>query len=477
MSYGWKCDGYTTDKADLTSVAVKQDNSAPILAITRYSLPFRIPGSQKDRQLLHYFCVQGSHDLAGFLNFDFWTRTVLEQSHQEPTVRQALVSLSSLHLDCTTASSGAARNETLMQYGKALRMLQKRLRTPGTDATRTALVCSILFHCFEATIGNSQAAMHHLQGGLSMLSSCHQQSLERTEELDVLSLELERLDLQATLFYDQPSAHVVSEKDENSNDAPNVNSFRRLSDAHRTLVKLIYRGFHLISDNIPHKFASREFVPPPVLQQKLELSKSLHQWKAMFDAFKEKLDQEAIKEYGCQILLIHWHLATMLLDAVYPVDRTVFCASPNPRAMHVLELVEGVLARTTQQNPASPTSRPPQRVISSEIGVVAPLFALALKCADDEVCDRALELLNTTQRREGLWEASHMASMIQQLRDARERRLANADEEFLVKARSQSLEQLFWYEFSSPYEGLNMMTTYVEQAILGIYAPPEILSD
>lgn len=155
------------------------------------------------------------------MNLDFWTHTVFEQSHQEGTVRQALVSLSSLHLNYTTESlshNGMARDDTLVQYGKALRMLQRRMKTPDAEAIRTALVCSVLFYCFEATLGNNEAATHHLQGGLNMLSSCHSNGTEQTEVLHGISLEFERLDLQATLFYDQPVPHLLHPRDDDHND-------------------------------------------------------------------------------------------------------------------------------------------------------------------------------------------------------------------------------------------------------------------
>ncbi|KAL5372375.1 hypothetical protein DPSP01_013541 [Paraphaeosphaeria sporulosa] len=459
---GWTCDGFVA-QPDPGSSAVTLTSSPPTLAITRYSIPFQVPGSQKDRQLLHYFCVQGSRELAGFLNLDFWTRTVFEQSHQEAAVRQALVSLSSLHLDYTTGAltrSGIARNDTLMQYGKALRMLQRRMKTSDAEATRTALICSVLFYCFEATLGHNEAATHHLQGGLNMLSYWRSQGAEQTDDLAGISLEFERLDLQTTLFYDQPIPHRPFPWHVDGEEGSNVRSFQRLSDAHRALVKAIGRGWRLLCDNLNYKFSPSEDIPESILREKLHLQETLLQWKVSFDLFKEQHSERTQTAYGHQILVVHWHIARMLLDAILPADMDVWGASPNPRAAEMLRLIEDVLDReqSIASSPASSISEPTQRVVTSEMGVIAPLFAMALKCADQDVSRRAFELLRSVQRREGLWEASHMSSLVSKLRRARVLRFGPRGEAALTAARSQSLEMLFYDELGSA-EGLLSMDT------------------
>jgi hypothetical protein len=67
---GWTC-SYPDPKP------VEPKTVKTLLApISRYAIPFKVPGSQKDRQVLHYYCVQGSGELAGWFNLDFWSRVV-----------------------------------------------------------------------------------------------------------------------------------------------------------------------------------------------------------------------------------------------------------------------------------------------------------------------------------------------------------------------------------------------------------------
>jgi hypothetical protein len=425
--------------------------------------------------------VQGSQELAGFLNLDFWTRTVFEQSHQDATVRQALVSLSSLHLDYTTdslARSGTARDDTLAQYGKALRMLQRRMKSPSAEATRTALVCSVLFYCFEATLGNSEAATHHLRGGLNMLSSWRCPSTEQMDDLSGIQLEFERLDLQAKLFYDQPVPHSAMLRDEDEDEGSDMVPFQRLSDAHRALVKAISRGWRLLCNNLDYKFSPSEDIPEWILHRKRRLEETFVQWKATFDTFQGGLSESERTGYGHQMLVVHWHIGSMLLDAIFPADWDVWGATPNRRAAEMLQRIEDVLGHEQSTAPGSSASssgsstpEPTQRIVTSEMGVVAPLFALALKCADQEVSRRAFELLRSVQRREGLWEASHMASLVSKLRKARVLRFGPRGEAALAEAQGQSLEMVFYDELGSAEGLLTMDTrcTHLEKMVEALY--------
>lgn len=59
-STGRTCDGYVgVPTAEATSMSLAKRSQHPLLAVTAYSIPFQVPGSQEDRLLIHYFCVKG----------------------------------------------------------------------------------------------------------------------------------------------------------------------------------------------------------------------------------------------------------------------------------------------------------------------------------------------------------------------------------------------------------------------------------
>ena len=359
-----------------------------------------------------------------------------------------------------------ARHETLVNYEKALRMLQRRMRTPSTDSTRAALICSIIFYCFEATLGNSRAATAHLQGGLNLLSSLHEKETTPLPDLDSVTLEFERLDLQALLFYDQSVPFLEPPKFLHPVSKPSTPHFHRISDAYRAMVTLMYRGWTVIFDNMDHKNKSLSEIPLPALLEKQAIRNAFQDWKTRFEDLHTRLSDAEAKGYGAQILLVHWHLSTLLLDGILPYDADSWSASPNLRAAELLSLIENILQLEPSSSPSSPRSspsHPSQRTVSSEMGVVAPLFALTLKCADQAICDRAFELLRSTKRREGLWDAEHMASLIEKLREMRETGFGEG-------ARNVSLEVLFEKELDVPVKmGRDLKASNFEEVVVGLY--------
>lgn len=363
--------------------------------------------------------------MAGFLSSNFWSKVVLQHSYHEPVVRQALVSLGSLHLDyITTDAPGdeTARSDTLVQYGRAIRILRKRLESPSPEATRAALVCCILFYCFENTLGNTQAAMHHLSSGLNLLSSYRRdQRGEDGDDLGELSSVFERLDLQATFFDDDrvPCLELTSEEGRETyvDDLLHEKSFSRFEDAHHVLIKLLNWLFHFLTKNACFKFQTEESIPPAVLYEKSRLVVQLDRWLRNFNNFRSQADQDDQTVCGMNILLMQWRIPRMLLDANYPADESVFGVSPNPAAEEIVQLADTVLRLTRERNKSAEAAKNPRRSFSSETGVVAPLFGVAMKCSDISVCHRAVSLLTASQRREGFYDAQTMVAIINKLRD------------------------------------------------------------
>lgn len=408
------------------------------ISITSYAIPFKIPGSQRDRQILHYFCVQGAHEIASHFNVDFWTKTVLEQSHQDSVVRQALVSLSSLHLDCTTAATARpdhTKHGPLAQYGKAIHSLRRRIERPDPNTIKAALTCCILFCCFEEALGDSEAAIRHLNSGLDLLSAQRNSlEFEHDSQLDAMSRVFESLDLQATVFDlgRTPRLHLSTEADGDEK------AFLSLDEAYGAFRRLQTSLFHFFTTHLPHKFCGEDSLPPLVSEQKSLFQDRFRAWLARFEqsAFGENTDKS--EHLGAQLLIIQYHVSKMVLDANYPINESIFGASPNPRVEKILDMAhelfrhsQGAKASLNQGNVSQ------RRTFSSENGIVTPLFALAAKCSDETVCDRALELLTRSQRREGLYDSGIMAGVIHHFRAARQSQIHEN-----LKLRAESLTAL-----------------------------------
>jgi hypothetical protein len=140
-----------------------------------------------------YFQVFQKHtasELSGFFDSEFWTRSVLQESHSEASIRHAVVALGALYKTLEKASESppgspdnnnfdAATNHynfALQQYGKALTRLRESLENQEKRPHRTILISIVLFTCFQSFTGDHKAAISQIQHGLGLLEERRQDS-------------------------------------------------------------------------------------------------------------------------------------------------------------------------------------------------------------------------------------------------------------------------------------------------------------
>ena len=419
---GRHCDGYTIA---LGNAAVAP--SSRLGSITSYAIPFKIPGGQKERRLLHYFCVKGAAELSGGSPSDFWTRLSLQRSHDQLVVRQAVAALSSLHLDLTTASTpaiegspstGDADSSTLelgrecnALYNQALRSLRKYLNqgidTGEPTSPIVPLLCSALFYCLECARGNVAAALQHLQSGAMILMQEQERRKDRestigeggdAESMAVLEDMFYNLDLQATM-YDDARIPLLPERT-TAHSQPNA-TFTSIADAKASLTVLLNWLLRFLISNGKYKFWPIDQIPAAVLDERASLVRAYDAWRCGFDGL--------VKEHqSSPVLQIHYLVFRLLLDGSLPHDPTAFDGEPeseNARKIYaILELAESAVGA---QRDATPDEMPKTngRTISAETGIVAPLFLVAMKSRDSGIVGRALSVLAASNRREGLYDA------------------------------------------------------------------------
>lgn len=437
----------------------------PVLEISSYAIPFRIPGSQSDRQIFHYFCVQGSYEVAGPIDSGFWTKTVLQECHQEPVVLKALISLGLLHLNYSTETSSESmtrRDTALVSYGKALRALHKVVQKPHPESLKATLVCCVIFFCFEATLGNSEAAMRHLQSGLKLLSSYR--SLHRDEEMEGLRpivQMFQRLDLQATLFDDDrvPFLDIIARPKLDSASPPSA--FANIDDASQSLVISQHWLSRFLTKNVTYKFVAEEQIPAQVLEEKVQLSKQFRLWLTAFH--KSPFQVYHDDQTGCAIktLLLKWRVSWMLLEADYPTNENVFGACPNRKAEDILTLASDVLQHSISPKAGSEVPASTRRIFCSDTTVVAPLFLLAMKCADESICSRASKMLESCRRREGLYDSNSMAAVVHHLRAVKANDILESGLEFIIDSENTALERLREGALNKRFGGMDRILEFI----------------
>ncbi|KAJ8112761.1 hypothetical protein OPT61_g4952 [Boeremia exigua] len=294
--------------------------------------------------------------------------------------------------------------------------------------------------------------MGHLRSGLGVLASggCGGEGGE--EDVGAVLRVFEELDLQATLLDDGrvPRLVLLPELEHDAGLADTTCSLRftHLDEAQQALMRLRNALLRFLTANMHGKPYTRNSLPASVLKQRIRLIERFRTWLARFDGLRSSSSQTEDTVCRGNILLIHWHVSNMILEADYPADASVFGAIPNMRARTVLGLADSVID-STRSHSAINTERKPQLQFSIETGIIAPLFVLAMKCADEYVSTRATRLLAALDRREGLYDAQSMVVIIEKFASARQQKRLQSDRESISEITSSSFEE----EFSLDPEG------------------------
>ena len=145
----------------------------------------------QEGQYFQVFRTRTASELSGFFNSEFWTRSVLQESHFEASIRHAVVALGALYKTLEKASESPPSSPTdnhtgdtapnhydfaFQQYGKALTRLRESLQKKETRSQRTILISIVLFTCFQSFTGDHKAAIFQIQSGLSLLEERRQES-------------------------------------------------------------------------------------------------------------------------------------------------------------------------------------------------------------------------------------------------------------------------------------------------------------
>ena len=145
----------------------------------------------QEGQYFQVFRIHTASELSGFFDSEFWTRSVLQESHSEASIRHAVVALGALYKTLEKAaesppgspdnnySGDTAPNHynfALQQYGKALTRLRESLQSNESRSQRTVLISIVLFTCFQSFLGDHKAAIFQIQSGLGLLEERRQES-------------------------------------------------------------------------------------------------------------------------------------------------------------------------------------------------------------------------------------------------------------------------------------------------------------
>lgn len=334
----------------------------------------------------------------------------------------------------------------------------------GKQNHLVTLMACIVFVCFDSLRGNYDSAVIHIRSGMQITQNL--MNLKTLSSSDAhfvrssLMPLLKRLWLQA-LSFDNKAPEAIDDTWDGwiSNTTVGEGAITTLEEARDTLNICMDYSFHYFylsahpnrskqsntttEDTLASRegnartFQSRfraggEFFPPLTPEsndaQQEALIRGLSCWKEKFNAFIDsRVSTFSNKETRAATLIeIHWMILNNITNRVVHQgdshdEGSFYRIKPNLEKL--LELCRGLIMAEQSDSQsteisnlsASPTrfseSPPPflKSIFSGDLGVVGPLYIIALRSRNTSLRWEAVSLLRLCKRREGMWDSEATA--------------------------------------------------------------------
>ncbi|GAA92576.1 Zn(II)2Cys6 transcription factor [Aspergillus luchuensis] len=403
------CGGYTS----LESTNV-------VDTIKAYNIPFKVPGSRLDRQLLHFYCVEAALSLSSFSDADFWSRLVLQRCHHQPVIRNALVTLSAIYRDYKFKDDARPESDRpALQHLQLIARSHKQLRIHlcSPDASiEVALICSVVFYTFEALLGNAVQAIRHLDQGLILLKRSQATAPVQNATdaiLPRLTVLFASLDIQASTYNPnrRPILSLISPL-EQSRLVPLIldSSSSTLADAQMALTKLQNWMLHHLASSYPYKKKGLQLLPSDILLERHHLYDQLTRYIKTVSAYSTHLSGPSTA--NCLLLRLQARMFRTIVAEDVPSLQFTDSDSLRKCLQDISAVLESMLGYSSTQG------TPAQRSFTLSTQLVAALYYICMKSNHPSIVDMALSLLRHKRlpHRDGVWDARTVEAVVHGIR-------------------------------------------------------------
>ncbi|TGO17778.1 hypothetical protein BTUL_0015g01140 [Botrytis tulipae] len=420
---GRKCDGYSSD------IVISNQTFKDCLALIQ-QISVQIPGTAEEKRGFDFFLRNTAAELSGYYDSSFWGNLILAASTQKPSLRHAVIALGALHEDFSrkrlhSVPSGEDQNAQLAlnQYSKAMGALRRSL-SHGKEEPLIALMSCILFVCFDSLRGYYESAMVHLQSGLGILRDIRKSSPGNQIIEEKIAPLFRRLSIQSFIYVETRSKHerksfVEKLIDVSGKDIVICEEFHNLQDARNALDRAtdgLFRAYYLFDRRLPIILQ-----PTKSLAKFDKYTSQLSLWNLAFEQFMSSKGKDLISRevQGAALLKIH-HTTVKIMAGMYPdisdmkvvielLDTDRFLKYMDDFQI-IIDLSKSLIAAAEQDA----MNGKPAFTFCSDFGFIAPLYYVCIHCPDTSIRETAMELLLRCPRREGMWNSTIVAHMIQQ---------------------------------------------------------------
>lgn len=455
-------------KKDSHAVAASHRNSAFLVLPQRAATtkivrsPSRsLSPDPKENRSFEYFQTRTLPMWTEFFDSNLWSRTVLQLSHDEPAIKHGILALSIMHERYESVApldTSVSHDFAFVQYMLALKYSNELLAAyqSGNASLEMVLITCIIFTSYENLTGNYKIAGMHLQNGLRILDEHkHKKESGAHVSLGEIANSLYRFDLEAMTFSDNASRYDYEL--DMAPMCPQIQDRYTRNDAARDDLVGILRCMMWLSgvaDCYPSATEHIEW-----LRIHRETTNAIKQWEVVFTEYQRNLPIQGLAEprlYAGNTLLKMAVITTRIimgsgagtrtemawdpfiadfktivdLAETIPVLRTssaVSSPAPLPAGIRPIrpkpcsasstptlissESLTSVFSQLPISQPPTLRQQPSHFSPSYELSPIVPLFIVACRCRDPLIRRRAIVLLLSYRRREGVWD-SYGAGMV-----------------------------------------------------------------
>ena len=292
----------------------------------------------------------------------------------------------------------------LQQYNAAIRHLTKPSAFEAYS-TEQIVLCCLIFYCLDSVMGRYAQSLQHLRAGSKLLGSLLRRRVgEKPAQLDDIGDEtLQRItDMFATIGVDAGfflDENLIADLDysvlSTDNDAKLGKPFSNLVDARRQLNSIL-----VDSNNTFEQFRDDWYAP-----QMVELYERFRRWAARFDRTNFQFANgtpSPSERHDLTAMRLARKLWLTIIDSGLPYPQLL--DQFNDLFNEVIDEAE-VLLKTTHSSTVP--------VFTLQADIVPHVAYVCELTSDPAIQQRAIDLLRSVKRREGIWDSHEVAEYLQ----------------------------------------------------------------
>ena len=363
--------------------------------------------------------------IPGLFESTFWDTVVLQASQSEPAVLHASLALSAAHRNfrpgyLVTRRSTIDGDESfiLQHYNRAIAHARELLADSSRSSTRVGLILCLLFTCMEYMRGHYGVGNAHLSGGLQLLERRGAAPVSKHAVVDAcLAEEFARLNVQSLTFGQRVwSGNSLATM---GNEVIVPRTFASMAEARDSLLSLLNKCCGLYAQAYLHKKMTSIWSSSALQDLKHCLGIALKAWLETLRSSRTVIERQTgvVGPVAYRMLRLYHTYATLALaPCLHPAGEMAFDEHLDV-FLSILEQTREIrqLVFSGVFNGTSHEIRQDAAPFVVDMAGIAPPYYTAVKCRIHSVRMQAIEMLEDTKKREGVWDSDVAACVARKI--------------------------------------------------------------